>query len=174
MNGTFWNSTEEALGHFFLGGISFCIYGYGMFLSFAIIDYQDEKPAPEKSPIDILVKDLMCSFLWYLFSTGLIQFISIFTPEYVPLFGNFGYLVSHLLVFISNFFCVSCLLHLYIQHIYVFQADDFNLSSVASMRRKCFLWKFFLTIVAILLSSIFPAREPIMVLLIFKAETYDR
>ena len=174
MNETLWNSTEEAIGHFLLGAISLGIYGYAIFLSYAIYDYQNEKPALEKSPIDILVKDFMISLFWYLYSLGLVQFISIFTPKSAPLFGNFGYLVSHLQVFISNFFCISGLILLYMQHIYVFQAVDFNVSNVASMRRKCFLWKFFLTIVAILLSSMFPDREPIMVLLIFKEEIYDR
>ena len=47
-NETLWNSPEEAAGSFFLGGITFFIYAYGIFLSYAISDYQDEKPPTEK------------------------------------------------------------------------------------------------------------------------------
>ena len=47
-NETLWNSPEEAIGSFFLGGITFFIYAYSIFLSYAISDYQDEKPPTEK------------------------------------------------------------------------------------------------------------------------------
>ena len=47
-NETLWNSPEEAVGSFFLGGITFFIYAYCTFLSYAIYDYQDEKPPTEK------------------------------------------------------------------------------------------------------------------------------
>ena len=47
-NETLWNSPDEAIGSFFLGGITFFIYAYGTFLSYAISDYQDEKPPTEK------------------------------------------------------------------------------------------------------------------------------
>ena len=57
MNGTFCNSAEEALGHLLLGGTVIGIYSYAIFLCYAIYDYQDEKPAVEKTPIDILMKD---------------------------------------------------------------------------------------------------------------------
>jgi hypothetical protein len=47
-NETLWNSPEEAIGSFLLGGITFFIYAYGIFLSHAVSDYQDEKPPTEK------------------------------------------------------------------------------------------------------------------------------
>ena len=52
---------EEVLEHLFLAGTIFSVGAYAIFLCFAIYDYQDEKPAEEKSPIDLLKKDLMNS-----------------------------------------------------------------------------------------------------------------
>ena len=59
MNGTLWNSTEEAFGYFLMGAVSILIHAYAMFLSSAISDYQDEKPKQEKSPYDEFIKELM-------------------------------------------------------------------------------------------------------------------
>ena len=61
MNSTLWNSTEEALGHFFLGGLIFLIFFYAIYLSYAIHDYQYEKPINDKNPIDIQFKDINCT-----------------------------------------------------------------------------------------------------------------
>ena len=80
MNETLWNSTTEGIGHFFLGGTLVGIYSYAIVLSYAIYDYQDEKPHVEKSPLDILLKDLMNAQFYLLFSVGLVQFISLFSP----------------------------------------------------------------------------------------------
>ena len=71
MNVTFhWNTTEEALGHLFLGGLSLSLHGYALFLCSAIFDYQDEKPILDKSPFDALVQDLMRSQFWTLYGLG--------------------------------------------------------------------------------------------------------
>ena len=61
INETLWNSPEEAVGSFFLGGITIFIYAYGTFLSYAISDYQDEKPPAEKRDHNILRSHLMGS-----------------------------------------------------------------------------------------------------------------
>ena len=52
MNETLWTTPEEAIVHFLLGGTTIFVYVYAMFLSSAIHDYQDEKPAEEKCPLD--------------------------------------------------------------------------------------------------------------------------
>ena len=72
-----WNSTEESIGYLFLGGISLSLHGYALFLCAAIFNYQDEKPSHEKSPFDVLIKDLMNSQFWTLYGLGLIQIIAI-------------------------------------------------------------------------------------------------
>ena len=56
MNETFLNSTEDVVGCLFLGGTTFSVCAYSIFLCYAIYDYQDEKPVEEKSPIDLLIK----------------------------------------------------------------------------------------------------------------------
>ena len=121
MNETFLNSTEEVVGCLFLGGTKFSVCAYAIFLSYAIYDYQDEKPDEEKSPIDVLVKDLLQSQFWMLYSICLIGLISLFTP---PITGSMAYLVSSLVsVFLVNFQLISLLILLYIQHLYVFYPD---------------------------------------------------
>ena len=47
-NETLWNSPGDAIGSFFQGVITFFIYAYSIFISYAISDYQDEKPPTEK------------------------------------------------------------------------------------------------------------------------------
>ena len=65
-----WNTTEEAFGYLFLGGISISLHIYALFLCSAIFDYQDEKPIIDKSPFDALVQDLMRSQFWTLYGLG--------------------------------------------------------------------------------------------------------
>ena len=40
LTNTFWDTTEEAIGHFFLGGLTLIVFGYAIFVSYAIYDYQ--------------------------------------------------------------------------------------------------------------------------------------
>ena len=86
-----------------------------------------------QSPIDILMKDLMLSQFWFLLPVGLSQFTSIFTPHSVPLSDNV-YIISHTCVFMANFHGISMLVFLYVQHIYVFQPDDFTGADVSVLR----------------------------------------
>ena len=158
MNRTLWSSTEEAIGHFFLGGILVGLYSYAIFLCYAVYDYQDEKPPAEKSPLDILMKDLMNAQFYLLYYIGLIQFISLFSPPITS--SDIMYWISHSCIFISNFHAVSYLSLLYIQHVYVFQPDDFKSVQVSSMKCKSLLWKIVLTIIAILLSISVPIETP--------------
>ena len=58
MNSTLWNSQEEVVWSFILAPVAIFVYGYAMYLNYAIYDYQDEKPKEEKSPTDILIKDI--------------------------------------------------------------------------------------------------------------------
>jgi hypothetical protein len=63
-----WNTTEETVSSFFLGGATVFVHCYAIFLCSAIYDYQDEKPHEEKGPDDIILKDLMtdCSVIFSL------------------------------------------------------------------------------------------------------------
>ena len=114
----------------------------------------------------------MSSYFWFISSVGMIQFLSLFTPN-VPMFGNV-YFINHILVFISNFHCVSILIFLYIQHVMIFQPDDFNDLDPLKMRRKSLIWKFFLTLCVISISIVFPITEPIMFSLLSKGRQYQR
>ena len=64
MNSTLWNTTEEAAMHFILGAVTIFVHAYAIFLCYAVYDYQDEKPNDEKSPIDVLMKDLKNLKFW--------------------------------------------------------------------------------------------------------------
>ena len=86
-----------------------------------------------QSPIDILMKDMMLSQFWYSLLVGLFQFTSIFTPPSVPLFDNV-YIISHTCVFAANFHGISMFVFLYVQHIYVFQPDNFTGADVSVIR----------------------------------------
>ena len=50
MNSTIYDSPEEAIGHFFLGGVIFLTYFYAIYLSYAMHDYTNEKPIGEIDP----------------------------------------------------------------------------------------------------------------------------
>ena len=80
MNITLWNSTEEAVGHFLLGGATIFVHSTAIYFCKAISDYQDEKPNEERRLLDIHFKDLMTSQMSFLYYTGFFQFISLFTP----------------------------------------------------------------------------------------------
>ena len=172
MNATFLNSPEEVVGRFCLGGTTFFVCGYSIFLSYAIYDYQEEKPNEEKNPIDLLIKDLMHAQFWFLYHTCLIEMISLFTP---PITSNVTYLITYILNFLLNFHIISLLVQLYIQHIIVFYPDDFANVDFSIMRRKSIIWKFILTFFIIFLNCLFPSSEvPHTYQLLTKGVNYDR
>ena len=172
MNSTFWNSTEEALGHFALSGLIFLTYFYSIYLSYAIHDYQNEKPIDEKSPIDVQIKDIHTITICLLHYFGFIQFISVFLPAVT---FRVVYLISHLSVFLSNLYIVSWLVYLYIQYLYIFYPDHIKEIPVSTLRLRSFLWKLFLTIISMVISTICPLEnQPIMFQFLAKGKQYDR
>ena len=172
MNATFLNSTVEVVGHLFLGGTTFFICAYAIFLSYAIYDYQDEKPNEEKSPIDTLVKDLMQAKFWLLCNICLIGIISLFIP---PVTSNVTYLLSHIFVFLLNFHQMSLLILLYIQHVFVFYPDKWVNVDVFIMRKKSIVWKFILTFLSLFISCLVPSTEvPTAYQMLTKGANYDR
>ena len=172
MNATFFNSTEELVGHLCLGGIIVLVCSYSMFLCSALYDYQEEKPSEEKSPIDHLIKDLMHSQFWLLFCICLCQIISLFTP---PFTSNVSYLITYIFVFLLNFHQISLLVLIYMQHVYVFYPDEFVNVDVSIMRLKSIIWKFILTFFSLFLSCLFPSSEvPTIFQMITKGRNYER
>ena len=172
MNETLLNSTEDVVGCLFLGGTTLSVCAYAIFLCYAIYDYQDEKPAEEKSPIDVLVKDLLRSEFWLLYNICLIEFISLFTP---PITSYMAYLVSHTSVFLVNFHHMSLLILLYIQHLYVFYPDECANVDVSIMRWKSLIWKFILTFVSLFLGYLVPSPGvPMAYQMLAKGANYDR
>ena len=172
MNETFLNSLEEVVGHLFWGGTTISACAYAMFLCYAIYDYQNEKPPEEKSPIDVLVKDLLHSEFWLLHNICLIELISLFTP---PITSNMAYLASHISVFLVTFHHMSLLILLYIQHLYVFYPDECENVDVSIMRRKSLIWKFILTFVSLFLGYLVPSPGvPMAYQMLAKGANYDR
>ena len=173
MNGTLWNSAEEVLGYLLLEGTVIGIYSYAIFLSYAIYDYQNEKPALEKCPIDILMKDTMNAQFCFLYILGLVQFISLISPPIPNI--DIVYFMNHTCLLVSNFFIVSGFVHLYIQHIYVFQPDKFINLNYSSMRWKSFFWKVILTLFAVTLSIAIPFESPPIIFRLFRGDAkYER
>ena len=172
MNSTLWNSTGEVVGHFALGGVTFFLYSYAVFLCYAIYDYQDEKPDDEKSPINVHLKDLMNSNFYFLYYFGLVQFISLFTP---PITSNIVYFISHVSVFLSNFSIASFFVYLYIRSIFIFYPERVQDLRVSTLRITCFALKIFITIISILISMAFPLEnQPTVFQLLAKGRPYDR
>ena len=172
MNVSFLNSTEEVVVRLFLGGTTFSICSYAIFLCYAIYDYQEEKPNAEKSSLDFLVKDLMNSLFWLLYHMCLVEIIASFST---PITSNVAYLISHISVFLLNFHQMSLLILLYIQHIYVFYNDEFVNVDFSIMRQKSIIWKFILTLFCLFLNYLFPSAEaPVTYQLLTKGVNYDR
>ena len=172
MNVTFLNSTEEVVGRLILGGTTFGVCAYAIFLCNAIYDYQEEKPNEEKSPVDLLVKDLKHSEFWFLYQVCLIEIISLFTP---PITSDVTYLVSHISVFLLNFQQISLLILLNIQHAYIFHPDECAKVDVSIMRQMSIIWKFTLTVLSISLSCLVPSPEvPLAYQMLTKGVNYDR
>ena len=147
----------------YLGGLVFSIYSYAIFLANAIHDYQDEKPNHEKGAIDTQSKDLINTTLTFLYFLGFIQFISIFCP---PLTYDIVYPIFYFFVILINFCAVSYIVFLYIQLQYIFYLDSIKDIPVSLIRRKTFAWKFFLTILSLIVNLQFPYDEP------FEATTF--
>ena len=172
MNITYLNSTEEVLGCLFLCGTIIFVCAYAIFLCYAIYDYQDEKPIEEKSPIDLLVKDLMRSEFWLVYHICLYEIISLFTPTIT---SNVAYLISYISVFLVDFHQISLLITIYIQHLYVFYPDACVNVDVSILRRKGILWKLILTLFSLFLSFLVPLQNvPPAYQMLAKGANYDR
>ena len=173
MNITNWNDTEEVVAYIFLGVISFPIHLYVLFLTSAIFDFQDEKPKDQKTPFDVLIKDLIRTMFWLAYIIGHIQFISFFTP---PLNNEIAYWFSYLMVFINHFTLASILVTVYIQNVFTFQPDDIEGIEVTTLRYKCMVSKLILTFVSMVLSILVPIEtDPIVFQWLDKDRTtYDR
>ena len=173
MNITNWNNTEEVVVYTIFGVLSFSMHLYGLFLTSAIFDFQDEKPNEEKSPFDILIKDLMRTLFWVACFIGHIQFVSFFTP---PLNNGFVYLLSYCGVFIIHFTMATILVTVYIQNVFTFQPDDIEGIDVTTLRHKSMVSKLILTFVSMFLSILMPIEtEPLIFQLLDKDRTsYNR
>ena len=172
MNVTFLNSTKDVFGCLFLCGATVFVSAYAMFLCYAIYDYQHEKPACEKSPIDMLMKDFLHIEFWTVYHISLIDIISLFTP---PITSNVVYLISYINVFLINFHQISLLILFYIQHLYVFYPDECLNVDVSVMRQKTIIWKFILTLLSLFLSFLVPSPDvPWAYQILTEGATYDR
>ena len=174
MNFTIWNDTNEVVASFVLAAVSIFVHAYAIFLCFAIWDYQDEKPKEEKSPSDVLIKDIKNVEFWYLYLSVLVQFISLFTQS---INSNFVYLIAYLQVVVMNFYSVSWLVYLYIQYVYVFQNKEFESVNVSSMRWKSLGWKSLITIISLILNIAIPTPEnmnPYFFKILSKRNYYNR
>ena len=172
MNVTFLNSTEEAVGQLVLAGTTFSVCAYAIFLCYAIYDYQDEKLAEEKSPIDLLLKDYMHSEFWLLYHNCLVEIISLFTPFITC---NIAYLVTYISVFLVNFHQISMLILLYIQHLFVFYPDECVNVDVSVLRQKSIIWKFVLTLFSLFLGFLVPSPDvPWTYQMLAKGANYER
>ena len=157
MNGTLWNSTEEAFGYFLMGALSLLIHAYAMFLSSAISDYQDEKPRQEKSPFDDFIKELMNSQFFVLFYSGLIQFIGLFSPPIEA--NNVVYFVTVFGILLRHFLAASYLTTLYAKYVFIFQPDRLENVPASNLKKRRIIGKFLLTLFAVLISIEFPTEE---------------
>ena len=170
-----WNTTEEAFGYLFLGGISISLHIYALFLCSAIFDYQDEKPFQDKSSFDVLVKDLLRSNYWFLFSIGFFQVISLVTP---PLKASvWVYMVTYFGIFSRHYFFCSHFVTLYVKYVFIFQPDIVEGLSSYKLWRKTIAWKIFLTFCGVCMSMCIPLEEkPLLFKVLTKriGEEYDR
>ena len=173
MNITKWNDAEEVVAYIFLGTVSFPIHLYILFLTSAIFDFQDEKPKDQKTPFDVLIKDLIRTMFWLAYIIGHIQFISFFTH---PLNNGFVYLLSYCGVFIIHFTMATILVTVYIQNVFTFQPDDIEGIDVTTLRHKSMVSKLILTFVSMFLSILMPIEtEPLIFQLLDKDRTsYNR
>ena len=179
MNETIWItlnkviSVLEVIGQLSLGGIIILVYAYGMFLCCAVYDYQDEKPEEEKCLVDYQIKDWMNSQFYFLYYIGFVQFIALFSSPIT--FYNFVYPLCYLGVFLFHFQCATVFFYLYIQYVYTFQPDDIKDINICIYRRKCLLWKLFITCITVLISIWLPLEDqPILFQLLTNGVEYNR
>ena len=160
------------MGCLFLCGATISVCAYAMFLCYAIYDFQDEKPAKEKNPVDLLVKDFMHSEFWLIIHICLVEIISLFAP---PITSDSAYLASYISVFLIDFNLMSLLILLYIQHVYIFYFDLVANVDVSIMRQKSIMWKFLLTFFSLFLDFLFPSPDtPMAFQMLAKGAIYDR
>ena len=75
-------------------------------------------------------------------------------------------------IFVKSF---SWLVYLYIQYLYIFYPDHIKEIPVSIIRLRSFLWKLFLTIISMVISTICPLEnQPIMFQFLAKGKQYDR
>ena len=176
MNATiFWNETKEALALDWIFGVSsLLLHGYAISLFSAILDYQYEKPHSEKSSFDVLIKDHLRTWLYILYFSMVVQFISVFPPPYVTGLHNLFYGITYFGGLLGNFNNVSLLVTLYAKYVFVFQPDNVENIQDSTLRWKCMAWKIFLTIIAILLNIAVPFSDPLIFKLLTKGQKYNR
>jgi hypothetical protein len=172
MNETLWNSTEEAFGYFLLGALSIFIHAYAMFLCSAISDYQDEKPKHEKSPFDEFIKDLMNFQFFFIFYSGLIHFIGLFSPPIEA--NNLVYFVTVFGILIRHFNAASYLITLFTKYVFIFHPNKLENIPAWTLKKKRIVGKFLLTLFAVLISIEFPTEElPFQFEILTKKGCYD-
>ena len=172
MDVSFLNSPEEMLGCLFLAGSTLFVCGYAIFLSYAIYDYQTEKPNEEKSLMDLFVKDLMHSQFWLLCYIGLTFSVSLFTP---PISSTIAYLLTYICIFLVSFHQMSIFVLLFIQHLFVFQNDKFSNVDNSKLRWASNIWKLVLTLISLFLSCFIKSPEvPTLFKMLTKGENYER
>lgn len=132
---------------------------------------QDEKPRDEKSPLDILSKDMMLVQFCLLYNQCLVQFISLFTPSIT---SWIAYFASHFCIFYTLLHAISAFVSLWFQYSHIFypEKDDVN---VSTMRLKSWIWKIGLTAFSILLNYLVPLEDVPLIFEIFsKGNSYER
>ena len=129
---------------------------------------QDEKPHDEKSPLDILTKDMMLVQFCLLYNQSLVQFISLFTP---PITSWIAYFATHFCIFYTMLHTISVLVSLCFlyRHIFYPEKDE------TTMRLKSWIWKIGLTAFSILLNYFVPLEDVPLIFEIFsKGNSYER
>ena len=134
--------------------------------------YTNDKPVKEISQIDTEFKDMTTTTNCLLYVIGFIQFISVFIP---PVTFEIVYLLTHLSLFLANFYLVSWLVYFYILNLYVFYPDTVKDIPLSKIRLKSFLWKILLTIIYMVIIAICPLEDhPLVFQFLTKGKKYDR
>ena len=129
---------------------------------------KDEKPNEEKSLFDQQIKDLYTSQFYFLYYSGLVHFISIFSP---PLSLDVAYWISFVGIFLLYFNTVSALVSLYIEYVLIFQPDDMKNIEPRTLRWKSLICKVFLSIILFMMDVCFPFQELVILQLLTESST---